>query len=155
MTRSGIVEAKDRVAKSPGKQKRILVVAHQTAPTLQLTEIVGARARQGSCSFTLLVPRLTDTDDPDREAEQTLQAALPRLKEATGDEVRGIIGPDDPYVAAEEAMSKDNFDEIIVSTLPERWSRWLRRDLPRRLEDFGVPVTVVTGSSDFSSISWP
>jgi hypothetical protein len=33
---------------------------------------------------------------------------------------------------------------VIVSTLPARVSHWRRRDLPSRMEQPGVPVTVVT-----------
>ena len=37
----------------------------------------------------------------------------------------------------------ERFDEVIVSTLPERVSQWLKRDLPSRIERLELPVTVV------------
>jgi hypothetical protein len=37
----------------------------------------------------------------------------------------------------------EHFDEVIVSTLPERVSQWLKRDLPSRIERLDIPVTVV------------
>ena len=36
------------------------------------------------------------------------------------------------------------YDRVIISTLPRRVSKWLRRDLPKRVESSGVPVEVVT-----------
>jgi GABA permease len=46
--------------------------------------------------------------------------------------------------AVEEATATGEFDEIIVSTLPARVSRWLHQDLPGRLEHkFHLPVTHV------------
>jgi hypothetical protein len=40
------------------------------------------------------------------------------------------------------------FDEVILSTLPGRRSRWLAADLPRRIRrSFKLPVTQVTGAS--------
>ena len=41
------------------------------------------------------------------------------------------------------AIHEGDFDEIIVSTLPRQRSKWLRRDLVRRIEGLGLPVTAV------------
>jgi hypothetical protein len=121
---------------------RILIVAHRTAATPTLLEAVRERARRSDCSFTLLVPR--PYWDPDTEAAAlALALALPLLEEAAGAAVEGIIGASDPFVAARDAISQYGFDEVIVSTLPERVSHWLRRDLPHRLEQLGLPVTHV------------
>ena len=43
-----------------------------------------------------------------------------------------------------ETLEREPFDEVIVSTLPARVSHWLHGDLPSRLEQLGLPVTVVT-----------
>ena len=40
-------------------------------------------------------------------------------------------------------MEKGNFDEIIVSTLSKKTSKWLRRDLIHRVETLGLPVTAI------------
>jgi len=128
---------------APSGPARVLVVAHRTAATPLLLNAVRARAARSPCTFTLLVPR--PYWDPDtEEAEMTLELAIPLLEHAAGGDVGGIIGDSDPFVAVREAVTTAGVDEIIISTLPARVSRWLRRDLPRRVEEFGLPVTVVT-----------
>jgi GABA permease len=57
----------------------------------------------------------------------------------------GEVGDPDPMHAVEEVLKRRQFDEIIVSTLPERLSRWLHQDLPRRIEHkFHLPVTHIS-----------
>jgi hypothetical protein len=89
----------------------------------------------------LLVP-----DAPDRkEADWTLETALPLLRRSAHRDVEGIAGQgSDPFLSVQAAVSEGSFDEIMISTLDKRTSKWLRRDLPRRVESLGLPVTVVT-----------
>ena len=122
--------------------KQVLVVANRTAATPKLLELVRGRADRESCTFTLLVPQLPSAAED--EARKTLALALPLLEDAAGAEVEGLIGPSNALLAVERALVHKHFDEVIVSTLPERVSHWLKRDVPARIERLGLPVTVVT-----------
>ena len=130
---------------------RVLVVAHRTAATPALLEAVASRAKRGPVAFTLLVPnsahglhRVVDPEDTDEsEAQMVLELALPLLERAAGGHVEGRIGDHNPYDAVSDAINLDGYDEIIVSTLPARASRWLRSDLPSKLKALGLPVTTV------------
>jgi len=131
---------------------RVLIVAHRTAASPLLLNAVRARAARSPCAFTLLVPR--PYWDPDtEEAAATLELAIPLLEESAGGHVHGIIGDNDPFVAVRDAVTQLEIDEIIISTLPARASRWLRRDLPHRVEQFGLPVTVVTARQSERTVS--
>lgn len=125
---------------------RVLIVAYRTAATPGLIGAVRSRAERGACRFTLLVPRPYWDPDTD-EAAVTLELALPLLEEAAGDRVGGVIGDADPLVAVRDAVEAEQFDEAIVSTLPARVSHWLHRDLPSRIEQLGLPVTVITAKT--------
>jgi hypothetical protein len=131
---------------------RVLIVAHRTAATPLLLNAVRARAARSDCSFTLLVPRRYWDPDTD-EAAATIELAIPLLDEAAGGHVDGVIGNSDPFVAVRDAVTNIGIDEIIISTLPARVSQWLHRDLPRRVMQFGLPVTVVTATQSERTVS--
>lgn len=130
---------------------RVLVVANRTAATPALLDAVRERAARGPATFTLLVPhtsrglhRLVDPEDSGvNDAEQTLELALPLLEEAAGGPVEGIVGDPEPLAAIQDAVNLHGFDEIILSTLPQRVSRWLHLDLPAKLNGLGLPVTTI------------
>lgn len=136
----------------PSSPSRVLVVANRTAATPALLAAVRDRAARGPCRFTLLVPntshglhRLIDPEDQGTsEAEATLELALPLLEEAASGQVEGMIGAPDPLDAIQDAVNLRGVDEIIISTLPRRVSRWLHLDLPHKATGLGLPVTLVT-----------
>jgi len=123
--------------------RRILVVANRTAATPALIDEVQRRASEAMCTFTLLVPR-TFWDADTEESAITLELAIPLLEEASGGHVKSLIGDSDPFEAVSAALANEDYDEIILSTLPTRVSRWLHLDLPARLQRLGLPVTVIT-----------
>jgi hypothetical protein len=135
---------------------RVLVVAHRTAATAGLGDAVRRRAGEGPARFTLLVPRtahglhrLMDPEEADEAgARAILDRALPILSNAAGSPVDGLVGDPTPLTAIDDALNARPFDEIIISTLPARVSRWLRLDLPSKLSGFGLPVTTVTAAEE-------
>ncbi len=135
---------------------RVLVVAHKTAATQPLLDAVRERAQRGSATFTLLVPnpahglhKVVDAEDLGAgEAQGVLATALPKLSEAAGAKVEGIVGDPDPSAAVQDAINLRGFDEIIISTLSPRLSRWLKLDLPSKVSGMGLPVTTVTPADE-------
>jgi hypothetical protein len=131
---------------------RVLVVANRTAATPALIAAVRERAQRGPAKFTLLVPSeahglhsLVDPEDQgESEAEATIELAVPLLEEAAGAPVEPMIGVHEPLAAIQDAVNLHGFDELIISTLPSRVSRWLKLDLPHKAAGLGLPVTTVT-----------
>jgi hypothetical protein len=134
---------------------RVLVVANRTAATPALLDAVRERAAKGPCEFTLLVPNTThglhtvvDPEDQSRgEAETVIELAIPLLEQASGGPVDAMIGVPEPLAAIQDAINLHGFDELIISTLPTRVSKWLKLDLPSKASGLGLPVTTVTATS--------
>ena len=130
--------------------RRVLLVANRTAMTPALREEVRKRAADGESTFHLLVPahpsglhRVVDPEVAGREAAQArMEEALEALGEAAGAApVTGEVGDADPIAAIHDAMNKREFDEIVISTLPKRISKWLHVYLPSKVRGMGLPVT--------------
>jgi GABA permease len=132
-----------------------MIVANQTLGGEELARTVRDRMAEGQSEFWVVVPAtpLTHLEpaylavpvmggmpairgsaaEAQEQAQANLDAALKQLR-ALGAVVDGEVGDPDPLRAATAAATGRSFDEIIVSTLPSRFSRWLRQDLPHRLE---------------------
>src|SRR5579859_472312 len=115
----------------------VLVIAHQTASTPALMDAVQARAQRGPATFHLIVPQrphgmhkyVDPHDDGVDAAKAVLEEALPKISAAAGGEVTGSVGDPEPLMAIHDAVNLGNYDEIIISTLPRRMSKWLHLDL--------------------------
>jgi hypothetical protein len=128
----------------------ILVVANQTIGGAKLLGLVQERARQPDTSFTLVVPMTKPRsgyviyDEAVRDSAQVrLDLTLSYLR---GEDVvaSGELGDEDPFTATLDAIHEYSPDEVIISTLPQSSSGWLRRDLIERIQDAaGAPVTHV------------
>jgi hypothetical protein len=132
---------------------RYLVVAHQTLSSPELAETLRAKAADEDCSFHLLVPMthagsgLTWTEGHARaEAQRHLEEARQRFDDLAVD---GEVGADSPVDAVDEVLRREGpaaFDAIVVSTLPVSLSRWLKLDVPSRVQrKTRMPVEHVIG----------
>ena len=125
---------------------RVLVLANRTAGSAQLRNALLERRDRGPIAVTLLVPAAWEPQDPHGGVEtgrRRVREALTDLRD-TGLDVQCRVGDADPVTALRDEWDPDRYDEVIVSTLPGRVSRWLQIDLPRRAGRItGVPVTHV------------
>ena len=144
--------------------RRYLIVANQTLGAKDLTHFVSTRAAESKASeFFIVVPATpalemvhgaegvsavgggtvlpASPEHAQELAQERLATALVQLR-GVGATVDGQVGHRDPVHAVEAVLKEKQFDEIVVSTLPKRLSKWLHQDLPRRLEHkTHLPVT--------------
>jgi hypothetical protein len=132
----------------------VLVVANRTAESPELLDALKRRAGQGDVVFSLLVPATphgvawaADMHSGGSEAEQHMENAVERMRSEGLEIAAGKVGDPDPVAAVQDEVNFSKYDEIVVSTLPGGISKWLKLDLPHRVERAtGLPVTHVTAS---------
>jgi len=134
---------------------RVLLVANRTATDLPLVEAVRRRALEGQAAFHLVVPATPQGlqsrgrsrgGGTERGPRASSAGAAPARRGPAGQEVTGHVGDANPLAAVSDALHLRGFDEIVLSTLPGRLSRWLRLDLPSKIRGLGLPVHHVTSS---------
>ena len=135
--------------------RRYLVVGNLTLAGADLWSAIHERLGGEPCAFHVLVPATHPVSggfwteaEVVADAQERLDRALARLRRL-GAEATGEVGDIRAIDATLEAIAAQDYDEIIVSTLPPRASRWLRLDLVSRLRRaVDVPVTHVIGDPE-------
>jgi uncharacterized protein len=130
--------------------RRYLIVANRTLGGIELLDAVRHRLSEGEpARFHVLVPVAPGDypgaqEDAVAEARSRLDAELERLA-ALGADVDGEHAEREPFEAVRAVLEREQFDEILLCTLPQGLSRWLHRDLVDRVRDLtDVPVLHIT-----------
>lgn len=131
--------------------RRTLLVANRTAQTPVLIQEVERRASERPTAFALLIPNIPRKGGGD----WTLERAIPLLERAARGPVEGLVGGPDPFESVKQALEEHDFHDVLISTLSKIASEWLRRDLPRRVERLGIPVSVITAREEATPARLP
>lgn len=123
--------------------RRLLVVANLTESTPRLLEEIDQRAHSG-CDFKLMVPPERHPDAPDWSTEEALRL----VGRAAGDRPVELVScGDDAALTIATLVADGAADEILLCTPAEHHARWHHHSLPKRLQEIGVPVTVIPPDS--------
>lgn len=126
-----------------------LVVAHKTSSGDELIDYLKAKAAgKERHLFIAVVPQLDRSGGAHREARIRLAGMLDRL-DADGLLSAGMIGDPDPYTAVMNALELFKVDDVVISTLPNARSGWLRANLIERVSNSTtVPVEHVVAADE-------
>lgn len=145
---------------------RYLVVANQTLGGEELKAEIRDRMSHADAEFHVLVPVTpmdeyrnsagagTSTfagsgdvtaahDEARKQARHRMMALVGEIRDEGG-VADGELGVADPLEAIQRATAGRVYDEILLSTFPQGISKWLKLDLPSRVErSFGGPVKAI------------
>ncbi|HEX3510619.1 MAG TPA: hypothetical protein VHT27_05910 [Solirubrobacteraceae bacterium] len=125
-----------------------LVIANKTSSGEELlAHLRGIAAGEGSHLFISVVPQVDGSGSSPKEARERLAKMLDRMQ-AAGMLGSGMIGDPDPYTAVMNALELFRVDRVVISTLPDERSGWLRSNLVERVRNAtSLPVDhVVVGN---------
>ena len=118
-----------------------LVVANRTANSDTLLPQLKATTARGKRLFIFVIPIEGGDGLAARAARARLDQVIDRAR-ADGLVAAGMTGDPDPYTATMNAVNFFHIDDIVISTLPETRSGWLRADLIERVRKASnKPVT--------------
>ncbi|HYT39503.1 MAG TPA: hypothetical protein VEN99_08330, partial [Acidimicrobiia bacterium] len=126
--------------------RRVLLVGNRTLGHPSIAEALRLPAGHGRVHVHVVVP--TGPADGVGAADR-LAAQLGALR-ALGYTADGEVLGARPVAAVRQALRRQPYDEIVLSTLPPGMSGWLRMDAGARIERLSrLPVThVVAGEAD-------
>jgi hypothetical protein len=111
-----------------------LVLASKTLGGDELLQRLGEKAASGERRlFVVIVPQPDGSGGAPKLARARLATMLDRLHSA-GLVGSGMIGDPDPYTAAVNALELFRVDDVVISTLPDERSGWLRSNLIERVQ---------------------
>jgi hypothetical protein len=112
-----------------------LVLASKTSSGEELLEHLRAKAaHEGQHLFIAVVPQQDGGGGAPSEARARLAMMLDPLHTA-GLISSGMIGDPDPYTAVMNALELFMVDDVVISTLPDERSGWLRANLIERVRN--------------------
>lgn len=129
-----------------------LVVANRTTRSDELIDALKQRAADEQHLFVVVVPQEGGGGLAAQQARGRLSQLRERARHA-GLIVAGLVGDPDPYTAVMNALEFFRVDDIVISTLPETRSGWLRANLVERVRrSTNCPVEhVVAGAQPAGS----
>ena len=95
---------------------------------------------EGKHLFIVVVPQQHGGGGAASQARARLAAMLARMHQA-GMLSSGMIGDPDPFTACVNALELFRVDDVVISTLPDERSGWMRANLIERVKG-ATPVPV-------------
>jgi CRP-like cAMP-binding protein len=133
---------------------RYLVIANETLGGQLLLDEIRSRHDRDSSRFFLVVPAAPPKEGftwTEAEAEGLARDRLERVLRDLrrhGVEGTGRVGDADPFLAIQDALREEGYNEIILSSSSES-SGWFRPDLEERVRTtFDLPVTYLSGEPE-------